>query len=44
MLTISEALKNETNINESVLTEISDILWEMGNLTEIQKEVSPELF
>lgn len=44
MLTISEAIGNATNINESVLAGLSDRLWTMGNLSEIQKKVSPELF
>lgn len=44
MLTISEAIGNVTNINESILVELSDRLWMMGNLSEIQEKVSPELF
>lgn len=38
MLTISEAIGNATNINESVLAGLSDRLWTMGNLSEIQKK------
>lgn len=44
MLTISESIGNAANINESVLAELSDRLWTMGNLSKIQEKVSPELF
>lgn len=44
MLTISEATGNITNMNQSILVELSDRLWAMGNLSEIQEKVSPELF
>lgn len=38
MLTISEEMNNATTMNESVLAELSDRLWDMGNLSEIQKK------
>lgn len=44
MLTINEAIGNATNINESVLLKLSDRLWTMGNLSEIQENVTPALF
>ena len=44
MLSISKMIGTATNINESVLAELSDRLWAMGDLSEIQNKVSPELF
>lgn len=44
MLSISEVIGTATNINESVLVGLSDRLWAMGDLSEIQRKVSPELF
>lgn len=44
MLTINEAIGNATNINDSVLLKLSDRLWTMGNLSEIQENVTPALF
>lgn len=44
MLSISEVIGTATNINKSVLVELSERLWAMGDLSEIQRKVSPELF
>lgn len=44
MLSISKVIGTASNINESVLAELSDRLWAMGDLSEIQRKVRPELF
>lgn len=44
ILTIDKATGHATTINKYVLAELSDRLWKMGSLSEIQKKVSPELF
>lgn len=44
MLTIKEMLKGISCVNEDVLVEISDKLWEIGTLEKIKEKVSPELF
>lgn len=44
MLTIKEMFKGISGMNERVLVEISDKLWEIGTLEKIREEVTPELF
>lgn len=44
MLTIKDVLKDVPEAGEEALAELSDRLWELGNLEEIKEKVSPELF
>lgn len=44
MLTIHDVMKDMTNINEGTLVKLSDQIWSMGNIHQLEVKLSPELF
>ncbi len=44
MLKIKDVIENLNNLDVSAFAQLSDKLWELGNLEDIKEKVSPELF
>ena len=44
MLTLKELIKNQKNFNESFFAEVSDKLWEIGEIEEIKNQTDEDLF
>lgn len=44
MLTIKDMVEGKGKLTETELAELSDQLWQLGNLQTIQKQVDPNLF
>lgn len=44
MLTIHDVIKDITNINEGTLAKLSDQIWSMGDIHQLEEKLSPELF
>ena len=40
MLTLKELIKNQKNFNESFFAEVSDKLWEIGEIEEIKNQTA----
>lgn len=44
MLKIEDVIEDINNLDEAAFVQLSDKLWELGNLDDIKEKVTPELF